>query len=69
MKNILSSGTNFTVRNISSKRAVQILAKNNIEINDSEAAIILDFLYHMAQNHNKHEAHKKINILMGNRTY
>ena len=52
-----------------SKWAVQILAKNNIEINDSEAAIILDFLYHMAQNHNKHEAHKKINTLMGNRTY
>jgi protein-tyrosine-phosphatase len=48
MKTILSAGTNFTVRNISSKRAVQILAKNNIEINDSEAAIILDFLYQIA---------------------
>ena len=58
MKNILSNGTNFTVRNISSKRAVQILAKNNIEVNDSEAAIILDFLYHIAQNYNKHEARR-----------
>ena len=68
MKNILSNGTNFTVRNISSKRAVQILAKNNIEINDSEAAVILDFLYQIAQNHNKHEAYNKIETLMRNRT-
>ena len=69
MKNILSAGTNFTVRNISSKRAVQVLAKNNIEINDSEAAIILDFLYQIAQNYNKREAHKKIVTLTRNRTY
>ena len=69
MKNILSAGTNFTVRNISSKRAIQILAKNNIEINDSEAAIILDFLYQIAQNHNKQKAYNKIETLMRNRTY
>ena len=69
MKNILSAGTNFRVRNISSKRAVQILAKNNIEINDSEAAIILDCLYQIAQNHNKHEAYNKIETLRRNRTF
>lgn len=68
MNNILSNNSNFTVRNISVKRAVEILAKNNIEVNDCEAAIILDFLYHNAQNHNKHEAYKKIDTLMGNRT-
>jgi hypothetical protein len=69
MKNIPSADTNFTVRNISSKRAVQFLAKNNIEINDSEAAIILGFLYQIAQNHNKHQAYNKIETLMRNRTY
>jgi hypothetical protein len=69
MNNLLSDSTNFTAKNISLKRAVEILAKNDIEVNDRETAIILDFLYHMAQNHNKHEAHKKINTLMGNRTY
>ena len=69
MKNILSVGTNFTARNISPKRAVQILAKNNIEINDSEAAIFLNFLYQIAQNHNKHKAYKKIVTPTRNRTY
>jgi len=69
MKNILSNGTNFTVRNISSKRAVQILAKNNIEVNGRVAAIILDFLYHIAQNSNKHEGHKKVVTLKKYRTH
>jgi hypothetical protein len=69
MNNILSDSTNFTVRNISLKRAVEILAKNNIEVNDSETAIILDFLYHIAHNYNKHEAHKKTVTLTRNRTY
>lgn len=69
MNNLLTDSNYFTVRNISLKRAVEILAKNNIEVNDCEAAIILDFLYHIAQNHNKHEAFKKIDTLMVNRTY
>ena len=68
MNNILSDSTNFTVRNISLKRAVEILAKNNIEVNASETAIILDFLYHIAQNYNKHEAQKKRVTLTRNRT-
>lgn len=69
MKNIHSVGTNFTVRNISSKRAAQNLAKNNIEVNESEAAIILDFLCQIAQNRNKHEAYEKTKSLMRNRTH
>jgi hypothetical protein len=69
MKNILSDSTNFTVRNISLKRAVEILTKNNIEVNDCEAAIVVDFLYHIAQNHNKHEAYNKIETSTRNRTY
>ena len=69
MNNLLSNSANFRVRNISLKRAVEILAKNNIEVNDRETAIILDFLYHMAQSHNKHEAHKKSVTLKRNRTY
>jgi hypothetical protein len=69
MNNLLSDSTNFTVRNISLKRPVEILAKNNIEVNDCETAIILDLLYHIAQNYNKHEAHKMIVTLKRNRTY
>jgi hypothetical protein len=69
MNNLLSGGTSFRVINISLKHAGEILAKNNIEVNDRETAIILDFLYHIAQNYNKHEAHKKILTLKRNRTY
>jgi hypothetical protein len=65
----MNGSNNFTVRNISLKRAAEILAKNKIEVNASEAAIILDFLYHIAQNHNKLEASKKIETLVRNRTY
>ena len=54
---------------MSLKRAVEILVKNDIEVNDCEAAIILDFLYHIAQNHNNHKANKKIVTLTRNRTY
>jgi len=35
----------FTVRNISLKRAVAILAKNNIEVNDRETNFIQGFLF------------------------
>ena len=56
MNKLLSDSTNFTDRKISLNRAVAILAKSNIEVNDSEVAIILDFLYHIAQNHNKHKS-------------
>ncbi len=65
---ILSNSTNYRVRNISLKRAMQVLAKNNIEVNDDEASVILDFLYHIAQNYNKHEAYNKMESLTGNRT-
>lgn len=41
------------------------MAKNNIEVNDSEAAIILDFLYHVAQNYNKRRGHQKTGNLKG----
>jgi len=55
-------GTNFTDRKISLKRAVAILAKNYIEVNDSEAAIILNFLYHIAQNDNQDKVQKIGNL-------
>lgn len=65
MNNLLSDSNNFTDRKRSLKRAVAILAKNNIEVNDSEAAIILDFLYHVAQNYNKRRGHQKTGNLKG----
>lgn len=46
---------NFIERKISVKRAIPILAKSGIEVNDSEASVILDFLYLIAKNYSKDE--------------
>lgn len=42
---------NFIERKISNRKAISILAKSGIEVEDHEADIILDFLYLMAKNY------------------
>ncbi|SEA14232.1 hypothetical protein SAMN05192529_10914 [Arachidicoccus rhizosphaerae] len=59
MGRLLSGSSSFIDRKISLKRAISILAKNNIEVNDNEAGIILDFLYLVARNGNQQKIHKK----------
>lgn len=59
MSRLLSGSSSFTDRKISLKRAISILAKNNIEVNDKEAGIILDFLYLVARNGNQKKLYKK----------
>jgi len=44
---------NFIERKISAKKAISILAKYGIKVEDYEADIILDFLYLMAKNYRK----------------
>lgn len=44
---------NFTNRKISVQKSIALLAKNGVQVNEEEAAVILDFLYLMAKNHNK----------------
>jgi hypothetical protein len=46
---------NFIERKVSVKRAISVLAKNGTEVDDSEASVILDFLYLIAKNYNKKE--------------
>lgn len=41
--------TNFIDRKVSVKRAITLLAKNKIPVNENEAATILNFLYHIAK--------------------
>ncbi|WP_367916263.1 hypothetical protein [Leadbetterella sp. DM7] len=41
------------IKKVSVKKSIAILAKNGIQVNDEEAAVILDFLYLMAKNHKK----------------
>lgn len=59
---------NFTERKVSINRAIAMLAKSGIEVDDGEAALILDFLYLMSKNRNTSEEVKNDETLKGNRT-
>ena len=50
---------NFIEKKISVKRAISVLAKNGIKVDDSEACVILDFLYLIAKNYSKKEEVEK----------
>ena len=47
---------NFTERKISVKRAIAVLARNGINVDDSEVGIILDFLYLISKNYSENHA-------------
>ena len=59
---------NFIDRKVSVNRAIGMLAKSGIEVDDGEAAVILDFLYLMSKNRNKSEEVKNAQTLKRNRT-
>ncbi|WP_332453181.1 PTS sugar transporter subunit IIBC [Chryseobacterium aquaticum] len=59
---------NFIDRRISVSRAIAVLARSGIEVNDGEAAVVLDFLYLISTNHNKPEEAKNAETLTRNRT-
>ena len=52
----------FIDRKVSSKKAIGLLVRNGIEVNDEEAAVILNFLYLMAKIHNRKIALKDAEI-------
>ncbi|HEU4607850.1 MAG TPA: hypothetical protein VFS31_07050, partial [Chitinophagaceae bacterium] len=52
----------FTNRNASIGRAITLLERNNIHVNDDEAAAILDFFYVIAKNYNKPDIGNQIEI-------
>lgn len=43
----------FIDKKISNRKAIALLAKNGIEVNDEEATVIVSFLYLMAKIHNR----------------
>lgn len=52
---VLSSNNgmkNFTDRKVPVRRAIAIMAKNNIQIYEDEAAVILDLLYRISKTYN-----------------
>lgn len=59
---------NFIDKKISVQRAISILEKNEIIVDEQEANIILDFLYLIAKNYNKSTKSKKIRSLRRFRT-
>jgi hypothetical protein len=42
---------NFIDKKVSVKKAIAILARNGIQVNEEEAVSIIDFLYLMAKNY------------------
>ncbi len=60
MNSSVRNPTHFTDRRISTERAIAILAKNDIQVNHKEAALILDFFYHIAQCYRKGETCKSL---------
>lgn len=58
----------FIDKKVSDKRAIAILAKNVIQVNEEEANIILDFLYLVAKNYNKPDEDQVAESLRRNRT-
>lgn len=52
----------FSNRNVSIGRAITLLGRNNIHVNDDEAAAILDFLYVIAKNYNKPDIDNQIAV-------
>ena len=43
---------------LQSAEAMSILAKNGIQVDNTEASVILEFLYIIAKNYNKHRANQ-----------
>lgn len=59
---------NFIARKISVNQVITILAKSGIEVDDGEAAVILDFLYLISKNRNNPEEGNNPETLKRNRT-
>ena len=51
--------TPYNDRRISVNRAMAILTKNKVKVNEDEAAAILDFLYQMATAYNNLDSKKQ----------
>ncbi|TPG34826.1 PTS sugar transporter subunit IIBC [Flavobacterium pectinovorum] len=59
---------NFIEKNVSVEKAVIILSKNGIQVNEKEAKIILELLYLVSKNYDKPREKKNTISLTGLRT-
>ncbi|MFD2870843.1 hypothetical protein ACFS5N_00080 [Mucilaginibacter ximonensis] len=67
-KGLFAPSLQFKDRNVTVKKAVHILALNNIVVDDDEASVILDFLYLVAKFSKKPDDRMPLDTLSGNRT-
>lgn len=59
---------NFIDKKVSVKQAIEMLARQDIHVNDDEATFILDFLYLMSKNYNETKEDENTRTLPGFRT-
>lgn len=59
---------NFIDKKVSVKQAIATLAKNDIDVDEDEGSVILDFLYLMAKNYKKPEDNQKVETPRRDRT-
>jgi len=57
---------NYTDNKISTRQAIQMLARNGVSVNESEANTILDFLYLIARTYNRNNVGLTSTNLMEN---
>ncbi|WP_175632624.1 PTS sugar transporter subunit IIBC [Pedobacter ghigonis] len=50
-------------RKVSGSKAIALLAKNGIKVDDEEVAVILSFLYLIAKLHNREMVQEEVEIL------
>lgn len=60
---------NFLDKKIPVKRAITVLAKNGIQVDDNEASVILNFLYLIAKSYNQYDSNLSADILKGKSNY
>lgn len=59
---------NFIDKKVSTKQAMEILAHHDLQVDNDEADVILDFLYLMSKNHNETKETENTRTLKENRT-
>lgn len=64
MEKLIFKTANFGKRRISVQWAVKVLCKNKVQVNEEEAAEILDFLYHIVKTYKKPENSNIFNRLL-----
>jgi len=67
-QDLLAPSQQFAARKVTTRKAMEVLGRNNISIDENEAAVILDFLYLIAKFSKQSDVKITHNTVSGNRT-